>query len=313
VLGLAVAYLAGEFALFRLLGLLADGAYPAASSLGVFGTMLGAQLRVAQLALAREREAKARLEGELSAARAIQMGLLPHRFPPFPEHEEIDIHAFIEPARTIGGDLYDFAMIDRTRLFFAVADVSGKGIPAALFMAMTKEVLRAAVVRHGAALDDAMAEANAKVAAASADMSDEGADMMFVTVFAGVLDLDTGDCRYVSAGHDSPFLLRHGKPPEQIPAQGGPPLGAVDEFDFPIDRCVLQRGEALLLFTDGVTEAQDAARTLYSVPRLSRALAAAPLGSAHATVEHLRADLTRFVLSAEQADDITILALRWLG
>ena len=306
--------------LFRWLGLLFDGAYPALSSLAVFGTMLGANLRAAQSArrqltadLARTREAKARLEGELTAARAIQMGLMPRRFPPFPDRADLDLHAVIEPARMIGGDLYDFVLIDRHRLFFAVADVSGKGIPAALFMAMTKEVLHAAIVRHGAALDAAMAEANAKVAAAGGDMLEEGAEMMFVTVLAGILDLDTGECRIVSAGHDSPVLLRPGQAPAQIAADGGPPLGALDDFVYPISRHKLRPGDMLFLFTDGVTEAQDASRALYTLPRLRHALAGSPTSSAQAAIEHVRADLASFVGNAEQADDITMLALRWLG
>jgi sigma-B regulation protein RsbU (phosphoserine phosphatase) len=282
--------------------------------------MLGANLRAAQSArrqltadLARTREAKARLEGELTAARAIQMGLMPRRFPPFPDRSDLDLHAVIEPARTIGGDLYDFVLIEHHRLFFAVADVSGKGIPAALFMAMTKEVLHAAIVRHGAALDAAMAEANAKVAVVGGDMLEEGAEMMFVTVLAGILDLDTGECRIVSAGHDSPFLLRPGQAPEQIAADGGPPLGALDDFAYPISRHKLRPGDMLFLFTDGVTEAQDASRALYTLPRLRRALAGSPTSSAQAAIEHVRADLATFVGNAEQADDITMLALRWLG
>ena len=140
-------------------------------------------------------------------------------------------------------------------------------------------------------------------------MPDEGADMMFVTVFAGILDLDTGECRTVSAGHDSPFVLREGEAPKQVAAEGGPPLGAVDDFAYPINRHQLRRGDMLFLFTDGVTEAQDAALSLYSAARLGRALSAAATDPP-AVIDRVRSDLARFVGTAEQADDITLVALR---
>ncbi len=320
MIGLGAASLLSGFVCFRFAGLLLDGVYPAASALVSFGVMLGARLRAAEAArrrlaaeLERERELKARLEGELAAARAIQMGLLPRRFPAFPERHDIDLHALIEPARTVGGDLYDFLLLDANRLFFAIADVSGKGIPAALFMAMTKEVLRAAALRHGAALDQVFAEANAKIAAASADMLGEGANMMFVTVFAGVLDLGSGKLAYASAGHDSPFALRPSAPARQLPAEGGPPIGAVDDFPFTVETAELAPGEMLLLFTDGVTEAENPGRDLYGTQRLDRLMARAPRAAAHDLVDLTREDLRLFVGTADQVDDITMLVVRWLG
>jgi adenylate cyclase len=320
MLGLAALSLLSGFACFRIAGLLLDGVYPAVSSLASFGVMLGAGLRAAEAArrrlaaeLERERELKARLEGELAAARAIQMGLLPRRFPAFPERHDIDLHALIEPARTVGGDLYDFLLLDADRLFFAIADVSGKGIPAALFMAMTKEVLRAAALRHGAALDLVFAEANAKIATASADMLGEGANMMFVTVFAGVLDLSNGRLAYASAGHDSPFALGPALPARQLTAEGGPPIGAVDDFPFTVETAELAPGEMLLLYTDGVTEAENSARDLYGTQRLDQLLVGAERSTAEALIALTREDLRHFVGSADQVDDITMLAVRWLG
>lgn len=311
-LGIAALLLAGEFALFRLAGWLVDGIYPAGIALLTFGAMLGGHLRATQAArrrladeLEHERELTARMEGELAAARAIQMGLLPHRFPAFPERSDIDLYARIEPARAVGGDLFDFLLIDATRLFFIIADVSGKGIPAALFMAMTKEVVRDAVQRHGAALDRVLAEANAKTAAASSEM-----DMMFVTAFAGVLDLASGELRYASAGHDRPFLLRDGRGLRQLETAGGPPLGVVEEFPFPVERDRLEGDAVLLLYTDGVTEAQDSGGGLYSSARLAAALAGTPAHSARTVVDFCFDAVRRFVGDAEQADDITVLAIR---
>jgi serine phosphatase RsbU (regulator of sigma subunit) len=213
----------------------------------------------------------------------------------------------------VGGDLYDFLMLDSNRMSFAIADVSGKGVPAALFMAMTKELLRGAALRYGDDLDRVFAEANAKICAASDDLAEEGTNMMFVTVFAGVLDLASGLLVYVNAGHDSPFVLRAGAEPLLLTGEGGPPLGTVDHFPYPLERRQLLAGDLLLLYTDGVTEAQNADSSLYGTSRLERLLTSAPTASARSLVDFVREDVRRFVAGAEQTDDITLLALRWLG
>lgn len=309
-----------EFGSFSVLHILFDGVYPALGVIVTFGVMLGASLRAVEAArrrlaadLERERESKARLEGELNAARAIQMGLLPRHFIGFPDRGDVDIYAVIEPARMVGGDLYDFLMLDSARLSFAIADVSGKGVPAALFMAMSKEVLRAATLSYGDALDKVFAEANARITAASNDMAGVGANMMFVTVFAGVLDLSSGRLVYVSAGHDSPFVLGPGEQARRLPARGGPPLGSVENFPYPVEERQLTPGEMLLLYTDGVTEAENAQHAFYTEARLEQVLASAPVDGARATVDFVRDDVRHFSDGAEQADDITLLAVRWLG
>lgn len=299
--------------------LLIDAVWPGVASVATFGVMLGASLRAAEsdrrrlaVALEREREIEARLEGELSAARSIQMGLLPHRFPGPPENRNLDLYALIEPARMVGGDLYDFVLLDSTRLFFAIADVSGKGVPAALFMAMTKEVLRDATARHDEALDRAFVEANARISGSSGDMLVAGGDMMFVTVFAGILDLNSGMLFYVNAGHDSPFLLRAGVKVSELVGAGGPPLGTVDDFQYSVDRRQLTSGDLLLLYTDGVTEAEDRNDKFYTQARLELLLESAPpTNNAKQLVEFVREDVRRFAAGAEQADDITLLAVRW--
>jgi adenylate cyclase len=300
-----------ELALFRGADLLFDSTFPALTLLAAFVVMLVGNLRAAEAELGRQREATQRFEGELAAAQAIQMGLLPRRFPAFPDRPEIDVYARIEPARMVGGDLYDYLLIDRDRrLFFLIADVSGKGIPAALFMAVTKEVVRDAVLTFGPALDRILAEANRKTAEASAELPSEGGDLMFVTAFAGILDLVTGDITYASAGHDSPFVLGGDTGLRRLLTEGGPPLGAIDAFPYPITRDRIEPGEVLLLYTDGVTEAENGDRTLYSSERLARALATAPIVDAERVVAAVIDDVRRFVGGAEQADDITLLALR---
>ena len=309
--------LGGEFGLFRLAGLLVDGVYPAIATLASFGAILQGSLGAAQAArrsleaeLQRAREERARIDGELAAARSIQMGLLPHRFPAFPERRDIEVYARIEPARSVGGDLFDFLLLDQNRLYFMIADVSGKGIPAALFMAMTKEVLRDAAARHRAVLDRLLGEANDKIASASADSAADGGDMMFVTAFAGILDLASGAVVYASAGHDAPFVIRPDHRLRHLGTEGGPPLGAVEDFAFPLDQGRLEPGEILLLYTDGVTEAQDESGALYSAERLAALLATVPAETAEGVVSLVFDDVRRFAAGAEPADDITVLALR---
>ena len=303
---IVIALLAVELGAFRYRGLLVDGVYPALAASCVFAVMLSANFRAAE----RERR---RLEGELTTARAIQMGLLPRRFPGPPERRDVETHALVEPARSVGGDLYDLVLLDDRRLFFMIADVSGKGVPAALFMAMCKELLRGAAYRHGEALDLAFAEANARIAAASDDMIAEGAGAMFVTALAAVIDLESGAIVHASAGHSAPYLLRAGRRPRALDAAGGPPLGAVDGFPYTVESDRLVPGDLLIAYTDGVTEAANPSRALYGTARLERALAAMPATSAKDALEALREDVRRFVSGAEPTDDIGLVAVRWLS
>ena len=210
----------------------------------------------------------------------------------------------------VGGDFYDFLQLDANRLFFAIADVSGKGVPAALFMAMSREVLRDAITRHAEALDRVFADANARISSSSSEMAGVGGNMMFVTVFAGVLNLASGQLAYVNAGHETPFVVRSGAPPMALDGEGGPPLGTIDGFAYPVERHQLESGDTLLLYTDGVTEAEDDSDAFYTAARLARLLSSAPLDGARPLVEFVSEDVLRFS-AAEQADDITLLAVRW--
>jgi len=320
LLSLVAILFVSALASFKSSKLLLDGFYPALSSMLVFGVMLSENLRVAEAGrrrlaaeLQHEREIEARLDGELNAARAIQLGLLPRHFPGPPDRGDLEVFAAIEPARMVGGDLYDFVLLDPEHLSFAIADVSGKGVPAALFMAMTKEVLHTATLRYRNALDRVFNEANDKISAASEELGAGGANMMFVTVFAGILDLRSGMLLYVNAGHDAPFVIRAGAEPESLPLAGGPPLGTVDDFQYSIEQRQLAPGEMVLGYTDGVTEAQDSNQALYSAARLKQLLALAPATGSKAVVDFVRDDVRRFAAGAEQADDITLLAVRWLG
>jgi adenylate cyclase len=319
-IAMAAIVLAASFASFVWFQVLVAGVYVIVSSTFVFGVMLVWNListeagrRRLAAELEHRRQIEARIDGELSAARSLQMGLLPHKFLGPPERSDVDVFATIEPARMVGGDFYDFLMLDSRRLSFAIADVSGKGVPAALFMAMTKEILRSAISKHEDALDLAFAEASTKIAAASAEMADEGADMMFVTAFAGILDLSSGQLAYVNAGHDPPFVLRPDAEPTELSGGGGPPLGAVDPLFCPVERLRLETGDLLLLYTDGATESENKEHVFYGIARLRELLASSREATAKGLVEFVRADIRRFATGADQADDITLLALSWRG
>lgn len=250
--------------------------------------------------------ARERVEGELSAARDIQVGMLPRTFPPFPERRELDVYALLESAKHVGGDLYDYALIDRDRLFFVVGDVSGKGVPAALFMAMTTTLFKATAL-NAKSMDEIMARVNA-------ELSRDNAAEMFVTAFAGVLDLRTGEVEYSDGGHEAPFVRRADGTVERLPKLPGMALGVLEDAAFETGRFRLSPGDALVMFTDGVSEAANADDALYTTPRIETALAAAQAASdARNLAEGLADDVRVFVGEAPQSDDIAILVVRYEG
>jgi sigma-B regulation protein RsbU (phosphoserine phosphatase) len=250
--------------------------------------------------------ARERVEGELSAARDIQIGMLPRKFPAFPERDDIDIHALLEPAKEVGGDLYNFSMIDEHRLFFVIGDVSGKGVPAALFMAMASTLFKAASMsaRDTAAL---MARVNAEL------VRDNVANL-FVTAFCGVIDLRDGSVEYSDAGHDPPFLRRAGGSIERLAKPAGMALGVWDEAEFGKANVRLAPGDALILFTDGVSEATTADERLFGIDRIETTLAALTCDlSARSITNELTDAVSVFVGEAPQFDDITILVVQYRG
>jgi serine phosphatase RsbU (regulator of sigma subunit) len=306
LMAIVVALIGSGFIAFAVWHKLLDGIYPSIAAVVTFGVMLTASLRSVTAELQHQ-------EGELSAARAIQEGLLPRPWPETAKTSLVEIDALIETAREVGGDLYDYVLLNPLRLFFAIADVSGKGYDAAVFMAMTKTAMGMATQQHGVSLDQAFGLANTEISTASDHVREKGGRPMFVTAFAAVLELDSGVIHYVSAGHDSPFLLRAGAPPARLDTEGGPPLGTIDDFPFPVDQARLEPGDVLLLYTDGVTEAKDKADAFYGSARLETVVSGVSLDNAKSSVDAVRRDLRQFVGDADQADDITLLAVRWLG
>jgi phosphoserine phosphatase RsbU/P len=254
--------------------------------------------------MAAELDAKQLRRDEMQAAATIQNSILPRPLSRDGALGAIDLHAEMHPAREIGGDFYDFFPLDGDRLAITVADVSGKGIPAALFMAVSRTVLR--IGERG---DDMAAD----IAAANRLLAAENAASMFVTAFHGVIDLKTGALRYCNAGHNPPYLLR--APYDgQIGAREtlkatGLPFGVDSDLPYRIAETRLQPGDALFLFSDGITEAFNPAGEEFGAARLEAALEAARGQGAASLVQDILAATTSFAAGAEQSDDITLLAL----
>lgn len=248
---------------------------------------------------------KQRIESELSIAAEIQRSLIPRTFPPFPERDEFEIYALMHPARAVGGDFYDFFLLDETDLFFTVCDVSGKGVPAAIFMAVTRSLLGAAA-RTDRSPDSALTRVNEEICASNDTF-------MFATVFCGMLNVKTGRLVYANAGHNPPLVIRGADRLEFLDPPSGPVLGLFPEESFAKRTCVLQPGDTLFVFTDGVTEAANCDERFFEKDRLKRRVAARAGERVDKLVNGVRDDISAFVDGAPQWDDITMLAVKYLN
>jgi sigma-B regulation protein RsbU (phosphoserine phosphatase) len=252
--------------------------------------------------------AKERIESELSIARNIQMGFLPQTFPAFPDHKEFDLHAIIEPAKEVGGDLYDYFMIDDRHLFFLIGDVSDKGVPAALFMEVTKTLFGTQASLADRPISEAMRRVNK-------ELSSENPWQMFVTAFACVLDIETGEVQYCDGGHEPPFIIRIGKEVETVKKESGAALCFFDDFLYKPGTMQLRPGDALVLYTDGVTEAMNTDRKMFRREGITEALRGySSVITPAATISQTLLDHVRsFADNEPQSDDITILVVRYNG
>ena len=245
------------------------------------------------------------IKGDLAVAREIQQAILPQIFPPFPENSgELDISASMNAAKDVGGDFYDFFRIDDDRIGFVIADVSGKGVPAAIFMAVSRTLIRATGIR-GVIPSECITYSNGLLAK-------ESANYMFVTVFYGIYNIKTGEVTYTNAGHNPPYLMKADGSVVQLPISKDIVVGALDDFQFTEETLQLEHGDTLLLYTDGVTEAINVNNEEYGEKRLEDTLKDVTQGSCQQIINTVKDNVKVFTGEAEQSDDITLLAIKRL-
>ena len=248
-------------------------------------------------------EENRRMEGELEVAQTIQMAMLPKVFPPFMDRLDINLYGIVDPAKEVGGDLYDF-YVRHNKLFFCVGDVSGKGVPAALVMAMTRSLFRS-ITSH----EEDPAEIVRKMNRA---IVDQNAQNMFLTLFLGVLDCENGELGYCNAGHNAPAIMVNGEW-TQLDVVPNLPLGIEPEFTFQEQQTHLQHGDILFLYTDGLTEAENKRHELYGEERMLQQLKSERMKglSPRHMINAMQASVEAYREGAEQSDDLTMLVVRY--
>ncbi len=242
------------------------------------------------------------IQRDLNIARDIQQSILPKTFPPFPGRTEFDLYASMTAAKSVGGDFYDFFLIDHDRLGIVIGDVSGKGVPAAIFMAVSRTLMRATAIK-GLPPSECMHYVNSLLA-------NESTSSMFVTMFYGILNTQTGEFEYTNGGHNSPYLLSDGTV-KQIELTDGMAVGIIEDMPYLSKTIVLKPSDVLFLYTDGVTEAMDRDQKLYSDPRLEQLLATLRSLPADEMTRRVVTDVHEYSKDVEQSDDITVLTLRY--
>jgi len=245
------------------------------------------------------------IQRELNIATEIQTSILPRKFPPFPERSEFEIYAEMTPAREVGGDFYDFFLIDDERLGFVIGDVSGKGVPAAMFMAVSRTLLKATALKGMSPSEcfEAMNKA----------LYRESVKTMFVTIFYGILNTQNGELVYCNGGHNHPYLLTGNGDVAMLKTTGSNALGAIENAQFHSKQLFLKQGDGLLLYTDGVIEAMDGNANEFSNQRLEDFLHQVNGFSLTEIVQGVFREVKSFSTGTSQFDDITVLALRYLA
>ncbi len=245
--------------------------------------------------------AKERIESELTIAHNIQMSLVPKIFSPFPDCEQLELFACLEPAKEVGGDFYDF-FIRNDKLFYVIGDVSGKGIPASLVMAITRTLFR---------IISSSCESPAEIVSKLNDaIAKDNPTNMFVTMFAGVLDLNSGSMQFCNAGHNPPLVATSDCNVSFMQVEQNLPLGVIEGFGYTEQSFSLASGDAVLLYTDGLTEAENEDKQLYGEERLITTMKVAADKDAHGIIYELKDKLSQYVGNAEQSDDLTLLCFR---
>ncbi|WP_235185941.1 SpoIIE family protein phosphatase [Methylomarinum vadi] len=245
--------------------------------------------------------AKERIQSELKVATDIQASLLPRIFPPFPEHPEFEIYASMVPAKEVGGDFYDFFFIDENNLCFLIADVSDKGVPAALYMMVAKTLLKTEGQR--------LKEPAKILSSVNTILAADNESCMFTTVFCAILDITSGHVRFSNAGHNPPLII-DSRRARYLKPKPGLMLGAMDDTVFVTEHLQLEQEGILFLYTDGVTEAKNPSEELFGEQRLLTALQSAPDTNVTNMVHNIGLEVARHADGASQSDDITMLALK---
>jgi sigma-B regulation protein RsbU (phosphoserine phosphatase) len=248
--------------------------------------------------------AKERFESELNIAHDIQQGMIPKIFPPFPDREDIDIYALLEPARQVGGDFYDFFFLDDETLCFGIGDVSDKGVPASLMMAMMITLFRAKM--------DLQRDLHALVGNINQDISKDNVNLMFITFFAGMINLRTGKMKYCNAGHNYPLIMKRNGTLEVMSETHGIPLGIDVDFNYKSGEISLAPGETLILYTDGITEALSITGEFYGEERLAEIIRYKCTGlDPGNTCRAIMEDVGSFTNNPERSDDITLMVMAY--
>ena len=243
------------------------------------------------------------LKTDLAVAGEIQQAILPRVFPPFPELEDsLDVAASMTPAKDVGGDFYDFFRIDDERIGFVMADVSGKGVPAAIFMAVSRTLIRA-IGMQGNSPSQTIRNSNEL-------LCKESVNCMFVTVFYAIYNTKTGEVNYCNAGHNSPYITHADGTVESLPISSNCMIGAIEGLEFNEGTLVLEKGDMLTMYTDGVNEAVNPSFEEYGNQRLNDTLAAMHGKTCKETIDGLLESVKTFADGAEQSDDITVLAIK---
>ena len=243
---------------------------------------------------------KERMGSELRIANAIQMGMLPKTFPPFPDRNDVELFGTLVPAKEVGGDLYDFFIRDE-KLFFCVGDVSGKGVPASLVMAVTRSLFRSISVRE--------ANPGRIIESMNTSMSEMNDNDMFVTLFVGVLDLPTGRLHYCNAGHCAPLLIGNGV--GSLPVESNIPVALMGDWKFTTQEAIVSPGTIIFLYTDGLSEAENAQHEQFGDVRMFKVVRQQHYDTPTELINHMTEAVENFVSGAEQSDDLTMLAVRY--
>ncbi len=249
--------------------------------------------------------AKEKIESELRIAKEIQMSMIPHIFPPFPDLPQIDVFAVLKSAKEVGGDLYDFFVIDGNKFCFAIGDVSGKGVPASLFMAVTRTLVRS--------ISDKETSPSVIVGTLNKSISQNNESSMFVTFFLGVLDLSNGVLKYTNAGHNPPVIIKKNKEAVMFEKTKFIPVGLFEDFEYGESSLQLEKGDKIFLYTDGVSEAENSENELFGDGTIMEIISKNTTAPPRELINKMEEGISAHVNGFTQSDDITMMTIVYNG